>query len=253
MQSNLQLYDKYYDFIYHGKDYKKETGLIFNLSKKFGIKSPKKILEIGCGTGNHTMLLAKTGISLVAIDIDLEMVKIARKKLSDRQNVKIIHTSIEHLKEKRFDLVIAMFNVVTYIESCKQLIQFMKGVAKRLNRNGVFIFDCWNGVAAIKDPPKRLKKTTVKQDGMTLEYNLTSQTDFFNQKTRLNYEIKVKSGRIIEQGNSSFDQTLWTPMQVRFAIEEAGMKVIFCSPIMQPDKEATETDWKIMFCCKKSG
>lgn len=247
------LYQKYYDFIYQNKDYKSETSLVFNLSKKFGIKAPQKILEIGCGTGNHTEFLSKSSKDLVAIDIDLAMVKIAKKKLSDCPNVKIIHTPVERLKEKKFDLAIAMFNVVTYIDTTRELISFMKGVARCLNKNGIFIFDCWNGVVAMKDPPKELKKTTIAQSGLLLKCNLTSQTDFFNQKTKLNYDIKVKSGRLVEHGVSSFDQTLWTPMQVRFAVEESGMEVVLCSPIMQPDKEATEKDWKIMFCCKKSG
>ena len=252
MPSNLRLYDKYYDLIYQAKDYKKETDLIFDLSGKFGIKYPQKILEIGCGTGNHTKFLSKSGKDLVAIDIDFEMVKIAQKKLSGSPNVKIIHTPVETLKEKNFDLVIAMFNVVTYIDNTSQLIQFMKGVAKRLNRNAVFIFDCWNGVAAIKDPPGRLKKTTVKQGGLLLKCNLTSQTVLFNQKTKLNYQIMVKKGRLlIEQGNSSFDQTLWTPMQIKDAIFEAGLGLVLCCPLMQPEKEASEKDWKIMFVAKK--
>lgn len=251
MQSNLQFYDKYYDLIYHNKDYKKETDLIFKLSRKFGIGSPQKILEIGCGTGNHTKFLSKRGINLVAIDTDPEMVKIAQKKLTNFPNVKIIYTPVERLKIKNFDLTIAMFNVVTYINSTPQLVDFMKGVAKRLNKKGVFIFDCWNGIAAIKDPPKERKETTIEQNGVLINCNLTTQTDFFNQKTRLNYEIKVSSDGVTEQGNSSFDQTLWTPMQIYEAVRQAGMKVILCSPIMKPDQKAAANDWKILFVCKK--
>lgn len=243
------LFYKYYDALFQNKDYQKETDLVFNLSKKFGIKSPQKILEIGCGTGNHTRLLSKSVSNLIAIDTDLEMVKIARKKLSDCPNIKIIHTPVENLNIKKFDLAIAMFNVVTYIERSKELERFMKGVANRLSSGGIFIFDCWNGVAAIKDPPVK-KITNLKYRNESITVTLTPSIDLFNQKVRLNYQIHVKETS--EKDNFQFNQTLWTPMQIYDAVSQAGMEVIICSPIMKPNRKATENDWKILFVCKKS-
>ncbi len=245
------LYHKYYDAIYQNKDYKKETNLVFNLSRKFGIKSPQKILEIGCGTGNHTRLLSKKGINLVAIDTDLEMVKIAKKKLGDSPNVKILHTPVESLKERNFDLAIAMFNVVTYITDTEGLHSFMRGVSRVLGKGSIFVFDMWNGVAAIKDPPGS-KNTSLKYKGKTINCKLTSKTDFFNQTTTLNYFIKATDDERTEKGDFSFTQTLWTPMQVRSAFQEAGLEEVLCSPLLQPNKKATASDWKIMFCCRRS-
>ena len=42
-------YSKYYDLMYHNKDYQKEADYIIALHKKI----PQNILDIGCGTGNH--------------------------------------------------------------------------------------------------------------------------------------------------------------------------------------------------------
>lgn len=247
MPSNL--FYKYYDALFQNKDYGQETNLVFNLSKKFGIKTPQKILEIGCGTGNHTRLLSKSVSNLIAIDTDVEMIKIAKKKLSDYPNVKVIYTPVERLRNKNFDLALAMFNVITYIENSKKLGQFMKGVASRLEKGGIFIFDCWNGVAAIKNPPVK-KITRFKHKNESITVTLTPGIDLLNQKVRLNYQISVKETS--KKDNFHFDQTLWTPMQISDALTQAGLKVILCSPIMKPNQKATEDDWKILFVCKKS-
>ncbi len=237
------LFYQYYDSLFQAKDYKGETDLIFELTKKFGISSPKKILEIGCGTGNHTKVLAEKGIDLVAIDNDQEMIRLAKDKLKENDKLKIIYTDIEDLKEDNFDLTLAMFNVVTYISETSQLNSFIKAVYQRLNSGGIFVFDCWNGIAAIKDPPQT-KKTEVLDNGEKIEFTLTPTTDFFNQKTTLKYDFKDSS--------FSFDQTLWTPMQISDSLRQAGFETILCSPLIDIDKKATDKDWKIMFVAKKN-
>jgi len=247
------LFYKYYDLLYQDKDYSRETNIVLQLSKEYGLGVPKNVLEIGCGTGNHTAYLAKNGqAKITAIDIDPKMVQIAKNKLKkfSKRRLKILHTGVENLKDSDFDLALALFNVVNYIPSAAELSSFMKGVAKRLAPGGIFVFDCWNGVAVIRDPPKR-KVTLLKHRGKKITTRLDPDTDFINQKTKLNYEIKVTNGKRTQRGYFSFTHTLWTPRQIREAAEGAGLNVLFCSPNMQVGKKAKDTDWKIMFCCQK--
>ncbi len=49
----------------------------------------KNILEIGCGTGNWTQVLAKKAKSVLATDSSPTAIKIARKKLSEFKNVSL--------------------------------------------------------------------------------------------------------------------------------------------------------------------
>jgi len=70
-------YAKYYDLIYKDKDYEKEVDFIENI---FWKNRPKKILEVGCGTGNYTKILLKRGYEVTALDISEDMLKIAEEK-----------------------------------------------------------------------------------------------------------------------------------------------------------------------------
>ena len=247
------LFYKYYDVLFKDKNYAGETDQIFKISNHYGLGKAKKVLEIGCGTGNHTLHLMKGGIKkLIAIDTDLKMVEISQNKIkrSGKKNVRVFHTRVEELGEKGFDLSLALFNVVNYLSDERELTSFMKGVADALLSGGVFVFDCWNGVAAIKDPPGA-KETSVKNAGETVSCLLTSETDLFNQVTTLNYNIKVTRGEEVTQSSFSFNQTLWTPMQIKSAVSRAGLEIVSVSPLGQVDQSAAETDWKIMFCVRK--
>lgn len=240
MESNFY---KYYDLLFRSKGYQEETDLIFKLSEEYGIDNPQKILEIGCGTGNHTQVLYQRDISIVAIDNDPQMIKLSQDKLKQTDKLKIIYTNIEDLKEDNFDLSLAMFNVITYIPTTSDLDSFIQSVYQRLKKGGIFVFDLWNGIAAIKDPPLN-KKTEIEDNGEKIEVILTPTTDFFNQKTTLKYEIKEES--------FSFTQTLWTPMQITDSLKKASFELILCSPLMDYEKQATEKDWKVMFVAKKN-
>ncbi len=50
-------------------------------------QAPRRVLEIGCGTGNLTWRLAERGAAVVAIDINPDMLAVARTKLSEKNAV----------------------------------------------------------------------------------------------------------------------------------------------------------------------
>jgi len=53
-------YARYYDLLYHDKDYNAEAKFVHQLLQ---IHAPetRSILELGCGTGSHAVLLAELG------------------------------------------------------------------------------------------------------------------------------------------------------------------------------------------------
>lgn len=65
------------------------------------------VLEIGCGTGLFTGILAKTGASLTALDISEDLLKLAHKRLRIDKNVEFVNSSLERFEPVRlFDAVV---------------------------------------------------------------------------------------------------------------------------------------------------
>ena len=52
------------------------------------------ILEIGCGTGNHTVELAKKVSQVLALDIDPQMVALAKDKIEKQLSRKLMQCHI---------------------------------------------------------------------------------------------------------------------------------------------------------------
>jgi SAM-dependent methyltransferase len=249
---NRRLFYKYYDTLFTSKDYAGEVGAVFRHCAGYPLQPLEHILEIGCGTGNHTVELArKQGVQILAVDIDSEMLALAKIKaeLAQKSNISFASTGST---AKNVDLCVALFNVVNYICGDDNFHRFFSDIAASLRLNGVFIFDCWNGDAALLDPPGS-KTYEQRCDGQKVSCHLTSETDFVKKITTLNYQLDLfdQSDKIIESGNYQIDHSLWTPRQIKAVLKEAGLEIeSVCIPF-QFEQAATDTDWKIMFVCRK--
>ena len=105
---------------------------------------PRRILDLACGTGNVTELLADAGYSMTGVDIAAGMIAEAERK------AKASHRSIAYhvqdaglldLPGERFDLCISLFDSLNYITDPAHLQRAFERVALHLTRNGLFIFD----------------------------------------------------------------------------------------------------------------
>lgn len=252
---NSSLFYEYYDVLYSFKNYDEEANKFVSIARKFYRGNIDKVLEIGAGTGNHTLALARHEFSLVAIDTDENMLRAASAKINQSKypHVKLIHSAVESLEDQHFDLAFAGFNVVNYLKDFDSLHSFFKEVSRRLRKGGVFVFDCWNGIAAIKDPPES-KTIQAKSGDYNVKCTVKGTTDFMEQKTTLVYSLQITDSgkREIAKGKFSFTQTLWTPFEIKHALFKANLKILLLCRLFQPETTAGENDWKIMFVCQKT-
>jgi SAM-dependent methyltransferase len=150
-------YAAYYDLIYRDKDYEKEVDFIEEIfGEIIGKSNPKKILEVGCGTGNYTKILVDRGYKVTAIDISEDMLELAREKC----DCEVIKGDISDITiNEKFDTCIAMFAVMGYLTENADIIKALNNIRKHLKPNGIFVFDAWNGLAVMRLlPEQRLKE-----------------------------------------------------------------------------------------------
>ncbi|MBW2972267.1 class I SAM-dependent methyltransferase [Candidatus Woesearchaeota archaeon] len=129
---------KYYDLIYSGKDYTAETDFLKYLVKKHHIKG-KDTLEVGCGTGSHAILLQKSGFNMTCIDLNKEMLTVARKK---NRKIPFIQGDMRDFTlRKKFDIILCLFSTIHYNQGVSDLRKTIRNFNNHLRPGGLLIFD----------------------------------------------------------------------------------------------------------------
>lgn len=195
------LYAQYYDLLYKDKQYKTEAEYVNSLIIEHN-KNAKSILELGCGTGRYAELFSDLGYFVHGIDISTDMLKIAEKRrIGKEDRLSFSHSKIQELDlNKKFDVIISLFHVMSYQSSNEELIKAFKVSKKHLVNGGLFIFDFWYGPAVLTDPPvvriKRLENEKIKITRVA-EPILYPQSNIVD----VNYDIFIKNkeeNKIIE-------------------------------------------------------
>ncbi len=131
------IYDKLID-----QDYEKWADYIeqiFRINKK----SPELVLDLGCGTGSITNILAKRGYDMIGVDLSPDMLNVAREKAAKHQlDVLYLCQDIRQFElYGTVDAIICTLDVLNYITEPKELDKVFALVKNYLNPDGIFIFD----------------------------------------------------------------------------------------------------------------
>lgn len=144
-------YSYYYDLFYREKNYREEAAYVHTAIRRYA-PSAQRLLNLGCGTGNHDVHFTDFGYHVTGIDLSSDMVEIAKKKAKGTREY--VQGDIRSFsQDEPFDVIVSLFHVMSYITENNDLAVAMKNIARHLKPGGYFLFDCWNGSGVLTDPP----------------------------------------------------------------------------------------------------
>ena len=133
---------KVYDLFMDNIPYEEWTEYVKELLAEEGIKDGI-LLDLGCGTGSVTELLAKSGFDMIGIDNSEEMLDIAMEKRYE-SGLDILYL-LQDMRE--FELygtvkaVVSICDSMNYILDDEDLLDVFRLVHNYLDNEGIFIFD----------------------------------------------------------------------------------------------------------------
>lgn len=151
--------------------------------------SNKTLLDVGCGTGNLTLLLSDAGAKVTGIDLDTAMINLAQSKAEGRQNVHFQVTDLLQVSSsfppQSLDAVVCYGNTLVHILRPGDILSFFNQAAVLLKNGGRLLIQIINYDYVLDEGLDGLP--TIENDHVKFErhYEFREQDELINFKTRL--------------------------------------------------------------------
>ncbi len=131
-----------YDKMMENVDYRRWADYVEKLFAFYDFR-PKRVLDIACGTGSTTILLAEKGYVMSGTDRAAEMLFWAREKAERRG----VHLNLwqQDMREltvaQPYDAALCLYDSINYIITAEEMERVFAKVSEALVPRGMFIFD----------------------------------------------------------------------------------------------------------------
>ncbi|HTL37403.1 MAG TPA: methyltransferase domain-containing protein [Kofleriaceae bacterium] len=195
-----------------------------------------RILELGAGSGRVTIALARAGYEVVAIDASPAMLSKLRSRVAAlpqavARRITVVQGDLRDfkLKDEKFPLAVAVFNVLEHLYTRVEVDACLRQVVQHLAPGGAFAFDVQLPDLAwlIRDPMKRWARTrfTDPTSGRAMLYSTNHDYDPVAQIAliRLYYEPADGKGptKIVKLSQRKF-----YPAELEALVAHAGLRMV---------------------------
>ncbi len=238
-----------YDLFMDQVPYEKWSRRITEILKEYGIPDGL-VLDLGCGTGSMTELLAGAGYDMIGVDASEEMLELAYEKRAESG-----HDILYLLQDMReFELygtvraIVSVCDSLNYITEEEELLHVFRLVRNYLDPDGVFFFD----MNTIYKYSKMLGETTIaenREEGSFIWENYYDPEEQLNQYDLTLY-VQDEDDRYVRFEETHI-QKAYALERVLELLQQSGMKAeqIFDS---DTGKEVTDTTGKFCIAARKA-
>jgi glycine/sarcosine N-methyltransferase len=158
-----------------------------------------KILDIGCGTGGLAMALGREGYNVTGIDLDSEMVRLARIKAEGLAGVRFSVGNMLDLVRPFgtdvFGCVVCFGNTLVHLNTFEEVSVFLRQVHAVLTEAGRFLIQILNYDHVLDHDVRRLPLIENEMLRFERSYALDDSSGLLKFRTVLSVK---NSGRVIE-------------------------------------------------------
>ena len=114
--------------------------------RALGLKRRQAVLDVCCGTGRHSLLLAERGLKVTGLDVTAEYLREARWRAQGADNPVFVRGDMRRLPyREEFDAAINLWTSFGYFPKLADDLRVLKGVARALKPGGRFLIDIIDG------------------------------------------------------------------------------------------------------------
>ena len=223
--------EKWYEALFdnYGQKYDTESftqgtsGECDFIGQEIGYNKSLKIIDVGCGTGRHSIELTQRGYNVTGIDLSMSLLRKAKEK-TEKKNLNIDFLRYDARKlpfVNEFDVAIMLCEgAFPLMETDEMNYEILKNVTKSLKKNGKIILTTLNGLFPLYHSVEEFCVSTTNKG------NATYRSNTFDFMTFRDYNITTvedDSGNIKElQCNERY----YVPSEITWLLKTLGYKKI---------------------------
>ena len=209
-----------YDKLQPDSEYEKFADYIEYIFEKFN-KSPQLVLDLACGTGRLTSLLAERGYDMIGIDISDAALNIARERVpqetlllqQDMMNFELYGT---------VDAIVCCFDSINYITDLQDVKRCFELCKNYLNPGGLLIFDI--------NTPYKFEEILAEN---TFVYDFEDifcvwENNYQYEENEFHLTFFEKSGEKYEKFEETHVQKCYKIKEIEKALKEIGLSLNAC-------------------------
>ncbi len=203
----------------------------------------KRMLDIGCSTGDLSIELSDNFDGIVAIDTNVEMLEIAK---ANSKNIDFLNTSMldidSQFPRNAFDFVLCFGNTVVHLQSINEIELFFKKVKTILVEGGKFLFQIINydnvldnklsGLPTIENDKIKFERKYILDDNNMIDFSTILTVKDIGEKITSSVKLFPVQKMQVEQAlkNAGFENVVSYSSFAKVEYSRASLPLIFeCS------------------------
>jgi len=193
------------------------------IEKELNYDKKIRIIDVGCGTGRHSVELSKRGYSITGIDLSESQLAGAKEK-AKQLNLKIDfrqHDARNLPFEGEFDVAIMLCEgAFPLMETDEMNFEILKNATRALKNKGKFIFTTLNGLFPLYHSVEKFCESAGK------EGNATYKSNTFDLMTFRDHNTAVFEDDTGNKKELKCDERYYVPSEITWLLKTLGYKKI---------------------------
>jgi SAM-dependent methyltransferase len=234
--SDLYKHPEEYDLEHLGDE--EDLGFYLSLCRRL---APRKLLEVGCGTGRISLPLAEAGFDVIGLDSEPEMLRKAEGRQHQapaeiRQRLKFIEGDMRTWSARaEFDLILIPASSITHVLALEDQLAVWRTCRSNLRTGGRLLVEVtMPNIASFADsfgvPPRTPLEVDIdnfdESDGTRLIRRKTTRYLSHEQRAQIRFMYeKYQNGRGVESYLDDFACHVFFPRELQLLFIHTGYEV----------------------------
>ena len=245
---SYDIFSGFYDRLTDNVEYEKRADYFCRLLSMCGAEDGI-LLDLGCGTGNMSLLMAERGYEVIGVDSSIGMLNVAQQKMFESGNqLLLLNQSMQDIDlYGTVDCAICVLDGINHLSGAEDVKKTFGKVSLFMNKGGVFAFD----VNTIYKHRNVLADNCFVYDFDDLFCAWQNNYNSEDNSVEITLDFFEEEDGVYYRSCESFSEQAYELCDIRAWLEEAGFEVVGIYDDLTTENVSPESQRAVFLTKKK--